>query len=371
MTDNRYNKLAQVLVNYSNQVKKDDLAFIWGPNLTQVAEPLVREIYLEVLRAGGHPYVNMLLLDQKYLFFSEAKDYQLEKVSPIDDLVMKTFDLEFCILSSSNTRSLESIDPKKQQIRNKAYKDLTDLFMKRQSDGSYRWVVTAYPTSAYAQDAEMSVTEFTDFIFSATHVNVEDPVKYWKGISKSQQSIIDWFKGKEKVEISGEGIELSFSIKERSFINCDGKKNMPDGEIFTGPVEESVNGKVKFSYPCIFGGKEVNGVELTFEGGQITKASAEKNEEYLQEMIATDDGAKYLGEFGIGTNYDVKKFTGNMLLDEKIGGTIHFALGAGYPDSGSKNQSSIHWDMLTDMTGGGKLIVDDELIYESGKFLIS
>jgi aminopeptidase len=372
MADNRYNKLARILVNYSNEVKKGDLAIIvgYGMSLTPITIPLVREIFLEVLKAGGHPYIAMNIPEQDYLFYSVAQDFQLEKVSPLDDLIVRTFDVEFRIMGSTNTRSLESIDPKKIQIVSNAYEELGHLFMERQSDDSFRWVLTAYPTAAYAQDAGMSITEFTDFIFSTTHADEDDPVKYWTGVEKNQQKIIDWMERKESVHILGDGIDLVMSIKDRKFINGDGKKNMPCGEIFTGPVENSINGNVRFSYPCIFMGNEVNGVELNFANGKVINASADKGEDFLIETLKTDEGASYLGEFGIGTNYGVTRFTKNMLFDEKTGGTIHLALGAGYPQSGSKNQSAIHWDLLTDMRDGGQIYIDDELIYESGHFKI-
>jgi aminopeptidase len=323
-----------------------------------------------VLKAGGFPHLNMNLEDQLYIFLSEASDHQLLQPDLIRKKVIEEFDVQISIGSSSNTRVMTSIKPEKWQLIDRAYKDLTEIWFKRTASEDLRWVGTIYPTHAYAQDAEMSLIEFSDFIFSTTHADSDNPIEYWEKVGEEQQKYVDWLAGKEKVKIIGEGIELDMSIKGRTFINCCGQVNMPDGEIYTGPVEESVNGIVKFSYPCIWSGVEVDGVELTFEKGQVVKARAEKNEDFLLGTIETDAGASYVGELGIGTNYQIDRFTRNMLFDEKIGGTIHLALGAGYPQTGSKNKSAIHWDLLTDMRNGGKILVDDELLYESGEFKI-
>ena len=370
MKDPRLENLAKILVNYSTKVKKNDKVIIRGSTLEPVAAPLVLEIYREVLKAGGFPHLYMNLENQRYIFLTEASDHQLLQPDLVGKMLVEEFDVEIKICSSSNTRVMSSIKPEKWQLLGQAYKDLSETWRNRTASEDLRWVYTMYPTHAYAQDADMSLIEFADFIFSTTHADSDNPIEYWEMVGRKQQEYVDWFAGKEKVKIIGEGIDLDMSIKDRTFINCCGQENMPDGEIYTGPVEESVNGVVKFSYPCIWSGVEVNGVELTFEKGKVIKARADKNEDFLLGRINTDDGASYIGEFGIGTNYQIDRFTRNMLFDEKIGGTIHLALGSGYPDSGSKNKSVIHWDLLTDMRNGGKIIVDDELIYESGEFKI-
>jgi len=370
MKDPRLENLAKILVNYSTKVKKNDKVMIRGMPLLPVAAPLVIEIYREVLKAGGFPHLRMNFEDQLYIFLSEAADYQLIQPDLVTKMVIEEFDVDIRIGSSSNTRLMTSIKPEKWQLLDRAYKDLTEIWFKRTASEDLRWVSSRYPTHAYAQDAEMSLIEFTDFIFSTTHADSDNPIEYWEKVGEKQQKYVDWLAGKEKVKIIGEGIELDMSIKDRKFINCCGLRNMPDGEIFTGPVEDSVNGVVKFSYPCIWSGVEVDGVELTFEKGKVIKARANKNEDFLLGTLKTDDGASYVGELGIGTNYQIDRFTRNMLFDEKMGGTIHLALGAGYPNSGSKNKSVIHWDLLTDMRNGGKILVDDELFYESGEFKI-
>lgn len=216
----------------------------------------------------------------------------------------------------------------------------------------------------------MSLEEYEDFIYSATFADQEDPVAEWRKISTMQQEKIDWLVGKKQVRLEGPNIDLRLSIEGRTFINSDGRRNMPSGEIFTSPVEDSVNGWVRFSYPSIVGGRAVSGIELRFQDGKVVEASAEQNEDLLFAQLDTDAGSRYLGEFAIGTNFGINRFTGNILFDEKIGGTIHMAIGQGYPETGSKNSSAVHWDMICDMRDDSSLYVDDELMYRNGAFTI-
>lgn len=216
----------------------------------------------------------------------------------------------------------------------------------------------------------MGLHEFEDFVYSTTYSDRPDPIAAWTKIHDEQQRLVDWLAGKDSVEVKGPNIELSLSIKDRTFINSDGAFNMPSGEIYTGPVEDSVNGWVDFTYPAVLEGREVEGIHLEFEGGRVTNASARKNGEFLLKMLDLDPGARFLGEWAIGTNERIKTFTKNILFDEKIGGTIHMALGAGYPQTGSKNKSAIHWDMICDMREGGEIVVDGQNFYDSGNFLI-
>jgi aminopeptidase len=227
-----------------------------------------------------------------------------------------------------------------------------------------------YPTLAYAQDAEMSLAEFEDYVYGTMFADTDDPIGAWQAVHAEQQQLVDWLAGKREIEVKGPNVELKLSIEGRGFINSDGTRNMPSGEIFTSPVEESLEGWVRFSYPAIRDSREVEGIELRFERGRITGASAEKNEEFLLAMLDTDAGSRYIGEFAIGTNRRIDRFIKNMLFDEKIGGTIHMAVGYGFPEAGSKNESAIHWDMLCDMRAGGQILVDGELFYDSGEFLL-
>ena len=231
---------------------------------------------------------------------------------------------------------------------------------------------TLFPTPAYAMEAEMGVAEYEDFFFRACHADAgtPDPVAYWQGVKQEQQRIVDWIQGSKQVTLQGPNVDLKLSVAGRTFINCFGDKNLPDGEIFTGPVEDSANGWVRYTYPAVYQGRVVEGIELSFEQGRVVKASAKKNDDLLQRMLERDAGARYIGEFAIGTNFEINRFTHNILLDEKIGGSFHMALGAGYPESGSKNTSAIHWDMICDLMQDSEIRADGELMYKDGKFVI-
>jgi len=216
----------------------------------------------------------------------------------------------------------------------------------------------------------MSLNAYTDFVYQATFADQPDPVARWQEVHQTQQRLVDWLSGKQQVTVKGPHVDLSLSIAGRTFINSDGKKNMPSGEIFTGPVEDSANGWVHFTYPAIRGGREVEGVRLEFTDGKVVGATAEKNEDYLISQLDIDEGARYLGEFAIGTNYGIDRFTKSILFDEKIGGTFHIAVGAGYPETGSLNKSSLHWDFICDMRTESEIRVDGELFYQNGRFLL-
>ena len=367
MADIRVQKLAELLVNYSVGVKPGDKVFI---NSSSLAEPLIKEVYTKVLQAGGNPFMLIALPGMEELFYRYGSDAQLQYVQAPFKLIMETFDVRISIGASANTKALSGINPEKLVLRDKANTEIMRTFMQRSAKGELRWVGTLYPTYAYAQDAGMSLGEYEDFVYGACLPDLADPTLYWKRFSARQQKIVDWLKGKKMVHLTGPDTDLTLSIQDRIFINASGHHNMPDGEIFTGPVEDSVNGHVYFSYPTIYGGREVNGVRLTFEKGKVVKAAAMSNEDYLLKTLTTDEGSKYVGEFAIGTSEGISRFTRQILFDEKIGGSFHMALGAGYPDTGSQNQSAIHWDMVCDLRNGGEIRIDGELLYQNGKFVI-
>ena len=367
MSDPRLSKLADLLTNYCVAVQPGDRVAITG---SYAGFPLVKETYRQVIQAGGQPLIQLMDDEDDEILYKEGNDEQLQFIPEPFKIVMETYDCHIAIRGANNTRALSGVDPAKQRLRQQAAKELMETSMRRSAAGEYRWVGTLYPTQAHAQEADMSLGEFEEFVYGACHVDKEDPVAEWRKISAEQQRLVDWLKGKERVRVNGPNADLTLSIAGRSFVNADGTNNMPSGEIFTGPVEESANGWVRFSYPAIVGGREVIGVELRFEGGKVVDATAKKNEQFLLTALDSDAGARYLGEFAIGTNYGIDRFTKNILYDEKIGGTIHMALGAGYPETGSKNKSALHWDMICDMRDGGQIWVDDELIYESGSFKI-
>ena len=368
MTDPRVEKLAEVLVKYSVQIKPGDKVIIQGET---VAEPLLKAVYAKVLQAGGHPLMMATLPGTNALFFRYASDAQLTHVPEPMKLVMETYDASIGIMSSANTKALSNVDPDKMVKRSQAQTQIMQTFMKRAAAGDLRWVGTLFPTNAHAQDAEMSLAEYEDFVYGACMPDMADPVGYWQRFSAWQQKIVDWFQGKEHVHVIAPETDLHLSIAGRSFINSDGKKNMPSGEVFTGPVEDSAEGHVYYSYPAIRNGREVAGIRLWFEKGKVVKATAAKNEEFLNKTLDTDAGSRYLGEFAIGTNEGITQFTRQILFDEKIGGSFHTAVGAGYPETGSTNQSAVHWDMICDMRDGGEIWVDDELLYKDGAFVVA
>ncbi len=369
MLDPRIRNLAKILVNYSTRVQPGDKVMIWGFPLQPVAAPLVLELYRAVLQAGGHPYTYMTLPGQRELLLTEGSDEQLIKDDPIVTTVLQDFDVDIRIGSPTNTHSLSTIDPSRIRTKGKANRKDWEYAGQRTAAGEYRWVASRYPTQGLAQAAEMSLAAYEDFLFRATYADTEDPVAHWQAFHDRQEILINRLAGKSNVRVTGPEVDLTFSIQDRTFNNSSGRHNMPDGEIYTGPVEDSVNGWVRFSYPVIYGGHEVIGAELKFENGKAVEATADKGEGFLNSMLDSDPGARYVGEFAIGTNWEIQKPTRNMLFDEKIGGTIHMAMGAGYPETGSVNKSAIHWDMLCDMRDGGQIFVDDELFYDSGEFI--
>ena len=367
MTDARIEKLAHLLVNYSVAVRPGDKVLVQGGS---VAEPLLKAVYTRVLQAGGHPLMLVSLPDTDELLFRHGSDEQLQHVPEPLKLITETYDVRISVLGPENTKALSNVEPAKQVLHAQARTELMKISMQRSASGELRWTVALFPTNACAQDAEMSLTEYEDFVYSACLPDMDDPVGYWQRFSAWQEKIVDWLKGRERVHVVGPETDLRLSIAGRIFQNCDGHYNMPDGEVFTGPVEDSVEGQVCFSYPAIYQGREVTGVRLWFEGGRVVKATAEKNEDFLLKTIDTDEGACRVGEFAIGTNEGITRFTREILFDEKINGSFHMALGAGYPETGSKNESAIHWDMICDLRDGGEIRVDDELLYKDGKFVI-
>ncbi|RPJ21891.1 MAG: aminopeptidase, partial [Chloroflexi bacterium] len=364
-------KFAKVLVEHSAHIVPGDRVLI---EATTAAEPLVRELYIQILEKGGqpHPLVSlpgMMPFSQDEFHLTYAKDSQLDFVPTFLKHAYDQFESRIRIHSATNTRGTTGIDPVRAQRRSKALSSITETQMRRGAEGTFKWVTTLYPTDGYAQDAGMSLKEYEDFVFGAVHALEDDPVAYWRSTAAGQQNAIDWLAGKSQVVMRGPNVELTLSILGRKFMNSVGLFNMPDGEIYTGPVEDSVNGWVKFTYPAIYGGVAVEGAELTFSRGRVDQAKAEKNQDYLIKMLESDAGSRYLGEFAIGTNSDINKFTGNILFDEKIGGTFHMALGAGYPETGSHNKSAIHWDMICDLRTDSEILVDGELFYKNGKFV--
>ena len=367
MADIRIEKMADLLVNYSVAVKPGDKVAIQGDS---PAEPLLKAIYVKVLQAGGNPFFVISPDGINELFYRYASDDQLKHVPPPAKLIIETYDVRISIGGESNTKELNGINPAKMVMRQQARSGIMKTYLERAARGELRWTYALYPTNAYAQDSDMGLSEYEDFLYGACLGDINDPIGYWKKFSARQQKIVEWLKGKKQIHVTAPGTDLSLSVEGRTFINCDGHENMPDGEVFTGPVEESINGHVLFSYPSIENGREVSGIRLWFENGRVVKATAEKNEDFLLQTLDTDPGARGVGEFAFGTSQGINRFTRQILFDEKINGSFHMALGASYPETGGKNESAIHWDMICDMREGGKVVVDGQLMYQDGKFVI-
>jgi len=367
MLDPRVEKLAQVLVQYSVSVRPNDKVYIQGSSL---AEPLLKAVYVETLKSGGLPFLRAQLPGIDELYYRHASDEQLRFVAPPARLLYDTYDVIISLSGPANTKELTNVDPEKLSMSRRASRDLFTAMMRRSASGELRWVGTLYPTPALAQDAEMGLSEYEDFVYGACLPDFEDPVRHWRSISAHQAQLVEWLKGKKALRVEGPGVDLRMSIAGRTFVNCDGKRNMPDGEIFTGPVEDSVAGHVRFSYPTVYDGRRCDNVEVWFDKGKVVRAKAEKGDDFLQKTLDVDDGARYVGEFAIGTNKGVTRATGNTLYDEKIAGSFHMALGAGMPETGSRNESAIHWDLVCTLRDGGRIWVDGELFYENGEFKV-
>jgi aminopeptidase len=365
--DPRVTALARILVEHSTGVKRGDVCTIEGES---AAEPLLQAIYEEVLRAGGNPVVHMAMEGQAAAYFEHASDEQLDWVSPVAEWAVENADVRIAVMAKQNTRDLSGVPPERQARRQAATQGLMKRAMERSAEGAYRWAVTLFPTNAYASEAGMSLNGYEDFYFAACLADREDPIGAWKQQSEETDRLKEWIEGRSEVHITGDGTDLRLGIGGRRFIAAGGRHNMPDGEFFTGPVENSAEGEIRFHLPATYAGREVAGVRFRFQGGRIVDATADKGEEFLIEMLDTDEGARRLGELGIGTNYGIGEGTGEILLDEKIGGTVHLAVGRSYPETGGVNESAIHWDMICDLRRGGRIEVDGKTLQEDGRFVV-
>jgi aminopeptidase len=364
--DQRLDKLADVLVSYSASVKKGDLCRISGE---AIALPLIEAIYERVLRAGGHPFVMVSTDAMEEAFYRLGAPEQLQFVSPIAQYVVDTIDVSFGIWADENTKSMTNVDPARQALASQARKPISKRFLERAGRGELRWVGTQYPTQGSAQDAEMSLREYADFVFSGGLLHLPDPVAAWQAISARQQRLVDFLNGAKEVRVIGKDTDLRLGVAGRRWINCDGHENFPDGEVFTGPIEDAVDGTIRYSFPAVHHGRECHDIQLTFKAGKVVDARATKGLDFLVAMLDQDPGARRLGEFAIGTNFDIQRYTKNTLFDEKIGGTCHAAIGAAYPETGGKNDSGLHWDMVCDLRQPGcRIEIDGKTILEAGRF---
>jgi aminopeptidase len=366
MSDSRHERMADVIVGYCAGVREGDLVTLES---TTLAAPILRELYRKVLEAGGHPLPRIALEGLSENLLKYGNDEQLDWVNPAREDDIETVDVRIAIGASGNTKRLSNIDPARHARHDRSTERLRNRYLERAAAGDLRWVLTAYPTEAAAQDASMSLAEYEDFVFGAAFLDDPDPVGRWREFGIRLTAVAEFLATKRELRIVAEGTDLRLVTEGRTWVPSNGRENFPDGEVFTAPVETSVEGEICFTYPAIFNSREVDDVRLRFEAGEVVEATATRGQDFLGEMIAMDEGARRVGEFAFGLNYEIDRFTGDTLFDEKIGGTIHLALGTAYPETGGLNRSALHWDMVCDLRSGGEVYADGELVYRDGQFL--
>lgn len=367
MSDIRIQRWAHTLVHYCLYLKAGDIVAI---HATPQAAQLVEAVYQAALQVGARPVPVIELEELTETLLREGNDSQLSTPSPVAQVLAEQVTARLVISSSNNPRALSTVDPARAALLRQAQYPLAQRYRQREQAGEYRWCKTLYPTSGYAQDAHMSLREFSEYVYNICFLNDENPIERWRELGRKQQRLVDWLAGRRQVRVVSEGTDLTLSIENRVFINSDGKRNFPSGEVFTSPVEQSVNGVVYFSIPATYDNHSVEGVRLVFQQGRVVEASARQGEDFLLKMLDLDEGARYLGEFAFGTNPHVKKPSGQILFDEKMGGTVHMALGASYPETGGVNRSALHWDMICDLRTSGEVLIDDIPFLRNGEILV-
>lgn len=367
-------QLAKILTEYSSPVQPGEYITIVGNGST--AAPLIAALAEAILRRGAYPNIQAAApLSPDYsdyfeLFMRLADDRQLDRLDSTIMHWIEASDAIFFIKASANTKALSTVDPARISRWRKATSAVSERYLRRHAEGSLRWTVVGWPTQALAQAAEMGLLDYQEFVYKACGLDQPDPVAHWHAFRDKQTRLVDWLSDKQHAEVKGPGIDLSFDFGGRPWKSAHGQENFPDGEIFTSPIEDSVNGTVAFNFPCIYLGNEVEGVRLRFENGVAVEATASKGEAYLVRTLDTDPGARRLGEFAIGTNMGIQRMTRSILFDEKIGGSIHMALGRSYEETKGVNQSAIHWDLIHNMKDGGEIWIDRTLFYRAGEFMI-
>jgi aminopeptidase len=367
MSDPRVERLAELIVGYSLDAREGQVIRIDG---AVVATPLIVALHRAALRRGAHPYTDVEIEGLPELLIEEGTDEQLTYISPLEVREIDTVDAIVTIWSESNTRSFTRLDPNRHQRYIARRRNLRNRFWERITRGAARWSGTLYPTNAHAQEAELSLREYEDFVYRACHVHEDDPVAHWRGYGAQLQERASWLATVRELRIVGEDTDLRVCVDGRIWEPALGRLNMPDGEVYTSPVETETEGTVRFSFPAVFQGREVQDVRLRFEQGRVVDAEAASGDDYLQALLGMDDGARVLGEVAFGLNYEIDRFTRNTLFDEKIGGTMHLALGYGFEALGSRNTSGLHWDLICDLREQGEVYADGELVWRAGHFLV-
>ena len=360
-------KLAEVVVGYSTDVQPGNVVRIESYDITST--PVMRETYAAALRAGGHASANLVIEEDTETLLKEGSDAQVEWVPPDQRWHLEQGDVWIVFDAPTNTKALSNVDPERMTRRLKGRQPLQSLYLERSARGEFRWLICGFPTEASAQDAGMSLRQFEQVLYRAALLDQDDPVAAWKGFGDRLEELGSMLEQKRELRIVAEDTDLTLRVDGRTWIRSKGLRNFPDGEVFTGPVETSVEGTIRFSFPAMMRGRQAEDVRLRFEGGEVVEATARRGQDFLREMIAMDDGARRVGEFAFGLNDAIDEYTGNLLLDEKIGGTVHLALGRSVPGTGGENQSGLHWDIVRDLRDGGEVYADGELVYRDGAFL--
>lgn len=363
-------KAAELAVKYSTDVQPGEIVVIMG---SAVANDLIKAVYKEVIKAGGHPFPISGIPGLGPIKYRYGSDEQIKFMNPVNKVMVETADVMINIFADTNRQEMNLIDPEKIKMSRTTpeSQELHKIRMEREAKGEFRWVIVPYPCDAFAQDAKMDTEAYSEFVYSALNLQAENPAEHWQSVKDKQERIVQYLNQVEKIHVLGEDTDLTLNVKGRPWRNCCGQRNLPDGEVFTSPHEDSINGHIRFTYPGIFQGKEIENIFLEFKEGKVVNATAEKGQELLDSILEIEN-ANLIGEFAVGTNYGVTKFTKNMLFDEKMGGTMHMALGMGFPETGSNNLNCvIHWDILKDMKSeNSKIIADDKIIYQAGKWMI-
>jgi len=367
VSDPRIERLAELLVGYSLEVQEGQLFRIDG---SELASPLIVAAARAALRRGALPYPHVKLSGLTEILVEEASPEQLEYISPIEWNEVERIDRLLYIWSEDNTRALTRADPQRVQRALATRRRLSEVRSDRAERGEMRWCGVQFPTHAHAQEAEMSLREYEDFVFRACHVDGDgDPAEHWRSVALEVDARARELGRVRELRVVGPGTDLRLVVEGRTWIGSKGLRNMPDGECFTGPHETETEGEISFNMPAVFEGREVEGVKLRFEGGRVVAAEAALGEDYLRALLDMDDGSRILGECAFGLNYEIDRFTRNTLFDEKIGGTMHFALGSSFARTGGLNKSGLHWDMVLDLRKEGEVYADGELVWRAGNFV--
>ncbi|MDQ3632873.1 MAG: aminopeptidase [Actinomycetota bacterium] len=351
---------ADLLVGYCLEVKPHQQVLVRS---TSLAAPLLLELQRAILAADAWPYLRVEVPGQTRGFYEHAKDWQLEEFPPLALHEARKCEAVLAIQAPDDVRALATVDPDRLTRARRARRPVQEATMKK------RWCSTLWPTRALADQAGLDLEAYAGFVARALFLDrPAGPVAAWRELGAFQGHLAERLQKARTIRIEAAGTDVAFAVKGRTWINSDGKRNMPSGEVFTGPHEASANGHVRFTLPSSPAGVEVRGVELELRDGEVVSATAEAGQEYLERALATDAGARRLGELGIGTNYGIDRPTGTILFDEKMGGTVHLALGRSYPETGGTNESALHWDLICDLRAGGRITVDGEVLQEDGRF---